>query len=367
MAEEVVVNGERLNDIEWEIEQIKEDRKKIVGEIEGKKNRIKDMQELLGKSVREDYKRDIFDLLFDVDSLNDFISNSYYVGKVDKAIVNYLDGIKKDKEELENKEKELRELEKTLKELVKEEKEQSVVVEEKIEEKEKYVEGLSEENKGIIEGREIRDIEVGIEKIDIENKEDFKIEENYKVDKNEESKVEDKENKVDIDKIEEKPIEQEVIEETKVIEDDPIENENSVENSLTENDPIEKENSVNDESVKSKIVEAAYSQIGVPYVYGASEEGEAFDCSGLTSWAYSQVGIDIPHSSAGQAAMLENEVADSGELEAGDLVFYIGNGGGQSGNHVAIYAGNGQVIHANGSLVTVSDMNENWTSAGSLI
>lgn len=363
MAEEIVVNGERLNDIEWEIEQIKEDREKVVKEIEGKKDRIKEMQELLGKSIREDYKRDIFDLLFDVDSLNDFISNSYYVDKVDKAIVNYLDGVKKDKEELEKRERELKDLEKKLKGLVREEKEQSIVVEEKIEEKEKYVDGLSEEDRGIIEGREIRDIEIGIEKIDIENKEDFKIEENYKVDNHEiddieEVKVENKneENRIDIDKIEEKPIEQEIIEETKVIETDPIENESS----------IEKENSI-DGNVKSKIVEAAYSQIGVPYVYGASEEGEAFDCSGLTSWAYSQVGIDIPHSSAGQAAMLENGVADSSELEAGDLVFYIGNGGGQSGNHVAIYAGNGQVIHANGSLVTVSDMNENWTSAGSLV
>ena len=66
--------------------------------------------------------------------------------------------------------------------------------------------------------------------------------------------------------------------------------------------------------------------------------------------------------------MLENGVKDSSELEAGDLVFYIGNANGsQSGNHVAIYAGNDQVIHANGSLVTVSDMNDSWTSAGSLV
>lgn len=58
----------------------------------------------------------------------------------------------------------------------------------------------------------------------------------------------------------------------------------------------------------------------------------------------------------------------SGEdLQPGDLVFYIGNASGsQSGNHVALYAGDGQVIHANGSSVVVSDLNENYTSAGNI-
>ncbi|MBR3318645.1 MAG: C40 family peptidase [Atopobiaceae bacterium] len=114
---------------------------------------------------------------------------------------------------------------------------------------------------------------------------------------------------------------------------------------------------------RAKILEAAYSQIGVQYVYGASSPGEAFDCSGLTSWAYEQAGIEIPHSSAGQASM----ATASDELQPGDLVFYIGNvSASQSGNHVAIYAGDGQVIHANGSSVVLSDMNENYTSAGSI-
>lgn len=116
---------------------------------------------------------------------------------------------------------------------------------------------------------------------------------------------------------------------------------------------------------RAKILEAAYSQIGVTYEYGASSPGEAFDCSGLTSWAYEQAGIEIPHSSAAQAEMASS-VSES-ELQPGDLVFYIGNvDASQSGNHVAIYAGDGQVIHANGSSVVVSDMNENYTSAGSI-
>ena len=117
---------------------------------------------------------------------------------------------------------------------------------------------------------------------------------------------------------------------------------------------------------RAKILEAAYSQIGVQYVYGASSPGEAFDCSGLTSWAYEQAGIEIPHSSVAQAEMATN-VSSADDLQAGDLVFYIGNvGASQSGSHVAIYAGDGQVIHANGSEVVVSEMNDSWTSAGSI-
>ncbi len=117
---------------------------------------------------------------------------------------------------------------------------------------------------------------------------------------------------------------------------------------------------------RAAILEAAYSQIGVSYVYGASSPGQAFDCSGLTSWAYAQAGIDIPHSSVGQSQMATN-VSSADELQPGDLVFYIGNvGASQSGSHVAIYAGNGEVIHANGSQVVVSEMNDSWTSAGSI-
>lgn len=116
---------------------------------------------------------------------------------------------------------------------------------------------------------------------------------------------------------------------------------------------------------RAKILEAAYSQIGVSYVYGASSPGEAFDCSGLTSWAYEQAGIEIPHSSVAQASMASSVSAD--DLQPGDLVFYIGNvSASQSGSHVAIYAGDGQVIHANGSVVTTSPLNENYTSAGSI-
>ncbi|MDO4911090.1 MAG: C40 family peptidase [Corynebacterium sp.] len=91
-------------------------------------------------------------------------------------------------------------------------------------------------------------------------------------------------------------------------------------------------------STGQKIVDAAASKIGSPYVYGASGPS-AFDCSGLTSWSYRQVGIEIPRTSYAQAA--QGQKVSYNDLQAGDIVaFYTG------ASHVGIYTGHGTVIHA---------------------
>ena len=119
------------------------------------------------------------------------------------------------------------------------------------------------------------------------------------------------------------------------------------------------------DSVRSAILAAAYSQLGVPYVYGAESPGEALDCSGFTQYCYSQAGIDIPHSSVGQAGMADKTSID--ELQAGDLVFWEGTASGSaSGSHVAIYLGDGQIIHANGTEVAIGTLSDSYTSCGSI-
>lgn len=86
-------------------------------------------------------------------------------------------------------------------------------------------------------------------------------------------------------------------------------------------------------------VDAAYSQIGVPYVYAASSPGEGFDCSGLTMWAWAQAGVSLPHSSAMQYDSLPH--VSSSDLQPGDLLFFY-----SPIHHVAIYVGGGMVIEA---------------------
>ena len=86
------------------------------------------------------------------------------------------------------------------------------------------------------------------------------------------------------------------------------------------------------------IVDAARSKIGAPYGWGATGP-HSFDCSGLTSWAYQQVGKSIPRTSQAQASQ-GTRVAIS-DLRPGDIVAYYGGA-----SHVAIYAGNGTIIDA---------------------
>ena len=86
-------------------------------------------------------------------------------------------------------------------------------------------------------------------------------------------------------------------------------------------------------------IQAAESQIGVPYVYAGSTPGVGFDCSGLTMWAWGQAGVSLPHSSASQYAMLPH--VDRSQLQPGDLLFFY-----SPISHVAMYLGGGQMIEA---------------------
>jgi cell wall-associated NlpC family hydrolase len=88
-------------------------------------------------------------------------------------------------------------------------------------------------------------------------------------------------------------------------------------------------------------VRAAESQIGVPYVWGASSPGYGFDCSGLAMWAWGQAGVNLPHSAEDQYYSIEH--IPFSELEPGDLIFYAWGG---YIYHVVMYIGNGQAISA---------------------
>jgi cell wall-associated NlpC family hydrolase len=86
-------------------------------------------------------------------------------------------------------------------------------------------------------------------------------------------------------------------------------------------------------------VSAARSVLGVQYVFGSSNPSVGFDCSGLTSWAWAQAGVYIPHSSAAQYSSLPHVPLD--QVQPGDLIFYY-----SPISHVALYVGGGQIIHA---------------------
>lgn len=89
------------------------------------------------------------------------------------------------------------------------------------------------------------------------------------------------------------------------------------------------------------IVQYAKQFLGNPYVWGGASLTNGTDCSGFTMSLYAKYGISLPHSSRAQANC--GTRINASDARPGDLFFY-GNGSGI--NHVAMYIGGGQVIHA---------------------
>lgn len=87
-------------------------------------------------------------------------------------------------------------------------------------------------------------------------------------------------------------------------------------------------------SVAQTIVSAAYSQLGVPYVWGGSSPGKGLDCSGLVQYCHAVAGISLPHYSESQYAGGKKVSSP----QPGDICWKPG--------HVGIYIGNGQMIEA---------------------
>ena len=96
-------------------------------------------------------------------------------------------------------------------------------------------------------------------------------------------------------------------------------------------------------------IKAAIGQLGVRYVFGAKSPGNAFDCSGLTSYAWGVAGVGIPRTSRTQYAGLTR--IPTAAIQPGDLVF-----SGYPIHHVGMYVGNGQIVHAprTGDVVKIS-------------
>ncbi|MBQ7944904.1 MAG: C40 family peptidase [Lachnospiraceae bacterium] len=93
--------------------------------------------------------------------------------------------------------------------------------------------------------------------------------------------------------------------------------------------------------VRVELVQYAKQFLGNPYVWGGTSLTNGVDCSGFTMQVYKKFGISLPHYSVSQSK-IGTKISLS-EAKPGDLVFYAKNG---TINHVAIYIGNGQVIHA---------------------
>ena len=93
--------------------------------------------------------------------------------------------------------------------------------------------------------------------------------------------------------------------------------------------------------VRVSLVSYATQFVGNPYVWGGTSLTNGADCSGFVLSVYAKYGISLPHHAASQAGC--GTKISASEAQPGDLFFY---GNGRGINHVGIYIGNGQVVHA---------------------
>ena len=100
------------------------------------------------------------------------------------------------------------------------------------------------------------------------------------------------------------------------------------------------------EGVAADILDRAFSFLDVPYRLGGFSN-LGIDCSGLVKKAFSAVGVDLPRTARTQ--FLEGTPVPIADISPGDLLFFAWSKAGRYPSHVAIYLGNGLILHASSS------------------
>lgn len=118
------------------------------------------------------------------------------------------------------------------------------------------------------------------------------------------------------------------------------------------------------QSFTGGVIASAQSLMGLKYVWGGTSTTKGMDCSGFSQWVMKQNGVSLP-----RTAMEQSKVGTKvswNNLQPGDLVFFdTVDGNGKNVDHVGIYIGNGQMIHASsgqGKVVTANINTDYWKS-----
>ena len=108
--------------------------------------------------------------------------------------------------------------------------------------------------------------------------------------------------------------------------------------------------------LRSRIANYALQFVGNPYVWGGTSLTNGADCSGFVQSVMRNFGISLPRTSRAQSQV--GEAINSSEMQPGDLIFYANSSG--TVNHVAMYIGNGQVVHASNARTGIRISNWNY-------
>jgi cell wall-associated NlpC family hydrolase len=111
----------------------------------------------------------------------------------------------------------------------------------------------------------------------------------------------------------------------------------------------------------SRVLGTADRYVGVPYVWGGNTPQSGFDCSGFTKYVFHSQGVELPRTSRDQARAGDGVPLDFGAMRPGDMIFFAEPG--EAVSHVAIYVGNGQIIHASSAAGRVGYLDLNGDRA----
>jgi peptidoglycan DL-endopeptidase CwlO len=107
----------------------------------------------------------------------------------------------------------------------------------------------------------------------------------------------------------------------------------------------------------TRVLRLGDEYVGVRYVWGGNTPREGFDCSGFTKYVFAKSGVTLPRVSRDQARAGSRVPLDFGSLRPGDLMLFAEPG--EAISHVAIYAGDGVILHSSSALgeVGYTDLN----------
>jgi cell wall-associated NlpC family hydrolase len=107
----------------------------------------------------------------------------------------------------------------------------------------------------------------------------------------------------------------------------------------------------------TRVLRTADSYVGVKYVWGGNTPKEGFDCSGFTKYVFAKYNITLPRTAREQVRAGTAVAADFRSLRPGDLMLFREPG--EAISHVAVYVGDGVIIHSASSVggVGYTDLN----------
>ena len=327
LNEQIAPLAEKVDNNKKQIDAIEEEINNTNKEIEASKIEIEEKEEVLGKRLRELYKSggqgSYLTLLFSAESFSDLITkidSASRLVNIDKKIVKDLLEKKEKLDEkvasLEEKSNEIakinEETNKVLSEFEDKKKEQEVLIAAAQAEQEKFdAEYLSVAERSLVEyqigilgsSNDIEELQSAISQLRNIRDEQLKSP----------TVIEEVNNSIEAAKI-------------------------KVADLQAQQEAANRPNRGQSSATGNAIVDYAYGFIGTPYVYGATGPN-AFDCSGFTSYVFrNAAGIEISRTTYSQINV--GTPVSYGELQPGDLVFTYGL------DHVGIYVGGGQYIHA---------------------